>query len=241
MDTVKAVFGVVFLALALYFGQRLLPPTLAVLTWSVFMVVAGYWIFALKGPSGTPAPAPVRAPGLIMIVYGIILLIGASAGATDPLQPLSARMVTAPGEPAGSGPGPAAKPAAGASESALSFETIKSVDDLNQRVMSASASGKPVLLDFYADWCTSCKEMERYTFTDPGVQEALKNAVLLRADVTANDAQDQALLQHFGIFGPPTIAFYDATGQEQRNFRVVGYMKAPEFASVLRQAFATRL
>jgi thioredoxin:protein disulfide reductase len=238
MGTVKAVFGVVFLALALYFGQRLVPPTLAVLLWSVFTVVSGYWIFSLKSPAGTPAPAPVRAPGLIMVVYGIILLIGASAGATDPLQPLSARMAVAAGEPAGSGPAGAEKPAVGASEGALAFETIKSVDDLNQRVTAASAAGKPVMLDFYADWCTSCKEMERYTFTDPSVQEALKNTVLLRADVTANDAQDQALLQHFGIFGPPTIAFYDATGQEQRNFRVVGYMKAPEFASVLRRAFA---
>src|SRR6185295_17368804 len=105
-------------------------------------------------------------------------------------------------------------------------------------VAAASAAGKPVMLDFYADWCTSCKEMERYTFTDASVQAALKDAVLLRADVTANDAQDQALLQHFGIFGPPTIAFYDASGQEQRNFRVVGYMKASEFVSMLQRAFS---
>jgi thiol:disulfide interchange protein DsbD len=231
MDTVKAVFGVMFLALALFFGQRLVPPALALLLWSVFMVVAGYWIFSLKSPSGTPAPAPVRAPGLIMVVYGIILLIGAAGGATDPLQPLSPRVTTLAES---GGPGLAGKTAT--VESGLPFETIKSVDDLNQRVAAASASGKSVMLDFYADWCTSCKEMERFTFTEATVQAALNNTVLLRADVTANDAQDQALLKHFGIFGPPTIAFYDASGQEQRNFRVVGYMKAAEFASVLRQA-----
>ncbi|MGH8285664.1 MAG: thioredoxin fold domain-containing protein, partial [Steroidobacteraceae bacterium] len=93
-----------------------------------------------------------------------------------------------------------------------------------------------VLLDFYADWCVSCKEMEKYTFTDATVRSTLATALLLRADVTANDALDQALLKHFGIFGPPTIAFYGPDGIERRNFRVVGYMKAAEFATLARQA-----
>ena len=97
------------------------------------------------------------------------------------------------------------------------------------------------MLDFYADWCTSCKEMERYTFSDKTVQAALSNAVLLHADVTRNDPTDQQLLQHFGIFGPPTIAFYGSDGEERRNFRVVGYMKAAEFASLARRAFSPNL
>jgi len=95
------------------------------------------------------------------------------------------------------------------------------------------------LLDFYADWCVSCKEMERYTFTDPTVQSALRDTVLLRANVTDNDTDDKALLQHFNIFGPPTIALYGADGQERRTFRVVGYMKAADFAALLHQALAT--
>ena len=148
-----------------------------------------------------------------------------ASGSNDPLQPLSTLRAST-----GGGGTAASK------EPALAFETVKSVEELNQRVAAASAAGKPVMLDFYADWCVSCKEMEKYTFTDAGVQSALSNAVLLRADVTKNDALDQALLKHFGIFGPPTIAFYDPTGNEQRNFRVVGYMKAPAFADVLRQA-----
>ena len=118
----------------------------------------------------------------------------------------------------------------------LSFQPIKSVADLDRAVTQAQAQGHAVMVDFTADWCTSCKEMERYTFTDPAVQAALSNTVLLRADVTQNDADDQALLQHFGIFGPPTIAFYGSDGRERRDFRVVGYMKAPDFASRVKLA-----
>jgi thiol:disulfide interchange protein DsbD len=94
------------------------------------------------------------------------------------------------------------------------------------------------MLDFYADWCTSCKEMQRYTFTDPGVRDALKSVRLLRADVTANSADDQALLHEFQIYGPPTIAIYDTRGREHQEYRVVGYMKAPAFAALLHQALA---
>jgi thiol:disulfide interchange protein DsbD len=94
------------------------------------------------------------------------------------------------------------------------------------------------MLDFYADWCVSCKEMQHNTFTAPEVQQALANTTLLQADVTANDDADRELLKHFGIFGPPTIAFYGADGVERRNFRVVGFMKAAEFAAVIRQAVA---
>jgi thiol:disulfide interchange protein DsbD len=103
-------------------------------------------------------------------------------------------------------------------------------------VSAAQARGAPVLLDFYADWCVSCKEMERYTFSDPAVERTLGKTVLLRADVTRNDAQDQELLKHFGIFGPPTIAFYRGDGREQRAYRVVGYMKAAEFEALAKQA-----
>jgi thiol:disulfide interchange protein DsbD len=118
----------------------------------------------------------------------------------------------------------------------LPFRSIKSVADLEREVSQARSQGRTVLVDFYADWCTSCKEMEKYTFTDSGVQAALAGTVLLRADVTDNDADDQALLKRFGIFGPPTIAFYGADGQERANYRVVGYMKAGAFAVRARTA-----
>jgi thiol:disulfide interchange protein DsbD len=230
METVKSLFGVLFLGVAIYFLQSLLPASVSMLLWSALAVIAGYWFFSLRDRNGNPAPAAVRAPGLLAIVYGILLLIGVASGSQDPLRPLSAMRLAASAVPTSGGG------AAGAHDSGLEFATIKTVEDLQQLVATASAAGKPVMLDFYADWCVSCKEMERYTFTDPAVQSVLSNAVLLRADVTRNDAQDQALLKHFGIFGPPTIAFYDASGQEQRAYRVVGYMKAPEFAQVAREA-----
>jgi thiol:disulfide interchange protein DsbD len=230
MDTVKSLFGVLFLALAIYFLQPLISASVGMLLWSALAVIAGFWIFALEARDGGPAPAAVRAAGLLALVYGIILLIGVAAGSNDPLQPLSTLR-------AGNGGGPVTA----TKESALAFETIKSLDDLNKRVAAATATGRPVMLDFYADWCTSCKEMERYTFSDKSVQAALSNAVLLHADVTKNDPVDQELLRHFGIFGPPTIAFYGPDGEERRNFRVVGYMKAAEFASLASRAFRPNL
>jgi thiol:disulfide interchange protein DsbD len=119
----------------------------------------------------------------------------------------------------------------------LPFRRIKTMDDLNAQVAAAASAGKPVMLDFYADWCTSCKEMEKYTFTDPAVQAALANAVLLQADVTANDAQDQELLKRFEIFGPPTIAFFGDDGIERRNFRLVGFVPAGKFRDHVAAAF----
>jgi thiol:disulfide interchange protein DsbD len=156
-----------------------------------------------------------RALGAGAAVYAVVLLAGAALGGTNPLAPI---------------------PQLAKQQKHLEFKRIKTLADLEREVAAASTAGKSVMLDFYADWCVSCKEMEHYTFTDAGVQSALRDTVLLQADVTANDEQDRELLKHFGIFGPPTIAFYDGSGTERRNFRVVGFMKAAEFADVIRQA-----
>jgi thiol:disulfide interchange protein DsbD len=118
----------------------------------------------------------------------------------------------------------------------LDFQRIKTTADLDAALARASASGKSAMLDFYADWCVSCIEMEEYTFTDSGVQDALANTVLLQADVTANDDEDQALLQRFGVFGPPTIIFFGADGVQRQGYEVVGYMKAQDFAAHVRMA-----
>jgi thiol:disulfide interchange protein DsbD len=124
-------------------------------------------------------------------------------------------------------------------ERALAFQRIKTVADLDAAVASATAAGKPVMLDFYADWCVSCKEMEKFTFNDAAVQAALAGAVLLQADVTANDEADKALLARFEIFGPPTIAFFGRDGVERKNFRLVGFAPAPRFAEHVKSAFTS--
>ena len=116
------------------------------------------------------------------------------------------------------------------------FTCVPRFSVFGKTIRTAAAQGRPVMLDFYADWCVSCKEMERYTFTDVDVQVALGETVLLQADVTANDDEDQALLEHFGLFGPPTILFFGPDGSERPQFRVVGFMKAPRFREIVEKA-----
>jgi len=159
--------------------------------------------------------------GVALLVYGGLMLIGAGAGGKDTVQPLRGL---------GFGGG-------GIAEQHAAFKRIKTAEDLDRELAAASAAGKPVMLDFYADWCVSCKEMERYTFSDPAVIAEMGRFVLLQADVTANDEQDQALLQgRFGLPGPPALIFFDAKGEELRGYRLVGFTPAAEFARHLRSA-----
>ena len=221
MDAVRAVFGVMLLAVAVWMLSRILPGPVTLALWAVLAFVSGYCLWTLGSREMRGLVAVRRALGALAIVYGMLMLVGALAGRSDPLQPLA-------GLGAGSStPGPAH----------LAFTRIKTVADLEREVAVARAAGRPVMLDFYADWCVSCKEMERYTFTDAGVQGALAAAVLIQADVTANDADDQALLRHFGILGPPTIVFFGTDGQERRDYRVVGFQPAGEFREHVAQAF----
>jgi thiol:disulfide interchange protein DsbD len=125
-----------------------------------------------------------------------------------------------------------------AEDNHIEFQRIKTVDDLDRELAAASAAGKTAMLDFYADWCVSCIEMEEYTFTDAAVQASLANTVLLQADVTKNDEADQVLLQRFGVFGPPTIIFFGTDGQQRHGYEVVGYMKAADFSDHVQKALA---
>ncbi len=215
MTGVKQLFGALMLGVAVWMIARLLPDRLSLALWAVPALAAAWvlWRFAPGGALRTGT----RVAGIVAALYAVTALYGAVQGGTDPLRPLTRHAV-------------------GTDD--LVFAPITSVTDLDRAVASASAAGRPLLLDFYADWCTSCKEMERYTFSDPAVRAALHSVVLLRADVTANDAADQALLHRFAIFGPPTIALYNRAGKEQAAYRVVGYMQAPAFKAVLQQALA---
>ena len=214
MDLVKRLFGVLMLGVAAWMLARILPDRIALALWSLPALILA-WLLWTGIRERSALSIGLRAAGIAAALYGVTLAAGAALGGTDPLAPI-------PGF---------SKPVA-----RLEFRAIHSVADLDREVTQAQAQGHSVLVDFSADWCTSCKEMERYTFTDATVQAALSNTVLLRADVTRNDADDQALLQRFGIFGPPTIAFYGTDGRERPAFRVVGYMKADAFAVRTRAA-----
>ena len=216
MDTVKNLFGVLFLAVAAWMMSRVVPGWAALILWSIPAYLAAWVLWRAKAKSA-PAKNLSRALAVGAAIYGLALLIGASQGGSNPLAPI---------------------PQLAAKTAHLEFKRFKTVADLEREVAAASASGRAVMVDFYADWCISCIEMEHKSFSKPEVQDALKNVTLLQADVTKNDEDDKALYEHFGIIGPPTIAFYGADGTERRNFRVVGFMEAAEFAAVVRQAVA---
>jgi len=214
MDTVKKFFGVLMLAVAAWMLSRLVEDRWSLLLWAVPAAIGAGLLFSeVKTRSVTGWI--MRGLGAVLGLYALALIAGVFLGGRDPLAPIPQL----------------AKP-----QKTLKFTVIKTVDDLDRAIAAAAAGGRPAMLDFYADWCVSCKEMERYTFTDAAVQASLANAVLLKADVTANDEADQALLRRFEIFGPPTIAFWGSYGVERKNYRVVGFMKADEFARVAAEA-----
>jgi thiol:disulfide interchange protein DsbD len=228
MVAVKGAFGFMMLGLAVWMLSRFLPGTFIMAMWAVLVFMLGVFMGGLTTLSAESTVPQKLGKGFggLAIIYGILLVVGAASGGSNPLQPLAT-----------AGFGGAAGESV-ASHDELPFRRIKTVDDLDREIAAASSQGKTAMLDFYADWCVSCKEMEAWTFTDAGVQAALSNTVWLQADVTANDAEDKALLDRFGVFGPPTIIFFGTDGQQRRGYEVVGYMKAEDFASHVQKAFA---
>ena len=224
MDVIKAIFGVMLLGVAIWMLERIIPATVGILLWAILFIVSSIYMGALEGlkAESTGWNRLWKGLGLILFAYGMLLLVGASAGSKDMFQPLKG-LAMASGYSA-------------QNQQHLQFTQIKGLAGLNQQLAMAEKQQKPVMLDFYADWCVSCKEMEKYTFNDPTVQANLKNTLLLQADVTDNDELDKELYKHFGIIGPPAIIFYDPKGNEQKNYRVVGYMPAEKFGPHIQQA-----
>ncbi|HQX05799.1 MAG TPA: protein-disulfide reductase DsbD [Zoogloea sp.] len=221
MEGVKRAFGVMLLGVAIWLLTPVLPSIVPMLAWAGLLVFSAIYLHALD-----PLPAHAsgwqrfwKGFGVIALLAGSALFIGALAGSRDPLQPLAILRAQA------------ASSAPAAAET--KFQRVASVEELDQILKTAT---RPVMLDFYADWCISCKEMERFTFADPAVARRLEGFQLIQADVTANSDADKALLKRFKLFGPPGIIFFDADGAERKNLRVVGFQNAETFGKVLEAA-----
>jgi len=217
MESVRRFFGVLLLAVAIWVVSPVIPTVLHMLLWAALLIVSAIFLHAIDPlPQHSPGYRRLgKGVGVIALVLGIALLIGALAGGRDILQPLSGLRLAS----AGSGQADAPR-----------FEKVASLAELEQRLVQTG--GRPVMLDFYADWCITCKEMERFTFTDPAVRARMDRLLLIKVDVTRNSAADRALLERFGLFGPPGIIFFDAQGRELPG-RVIGFQSARRFSSSL--------
>jgi thiol:disulfide interchange protein DsbD len=219
MNAVKAAFGVGLLGIAVWLLERILPSAASMFLWALLLIIPAIYLGALDA---LPHPASGwrklwKGVGIAMLTYGILLLVGVASNSTDPLQPLRDFY------------------ASSAKEVAPAFRKVKSLAELNREIAAAETAGQWVMLDFYADWCVSCKEMERYTFADAKVREALSRMVLLKADVTANSVDDQALLKNFALIGPPATLFFGPDREERKGARVVGYLDAEDFLGHLHK------
>jgi thioredoxin:protein disulfide reductase len=219
MDTIKRFFGTMLLAVAIYLVSPFTPVPLQMLLWAALLIMAAVYLRAIDPlPEGAPGFRRFsKGMGVIALAAGLAYLVGAFAGSRDILQPLSGLR--------------GVRTEAGHE---TPFRRVANLGELDAAVRAAA--GRPVMLDFYADWCVSCKEMERFTFSDSRVKSRFENMVLLQADVTANNAEHAALLKRFRLFGPPGIVFFDRSGREIEDLRVIGFQAADRFLKVLDQA-----
>jgi thiol:disulfide interchange protein DsbD len=221
METIKKVFGVILLGVAIYLISPVIPVVSQMLLWAALLIVSAVYLHAID-------PLPPAAPGyrklwkgvgIIGLLAGIALLAGALSGGRDILQPLAGLRIGK------------SEIADAMSVQLPSFKRVNSSIELDEAVRAAT--GRPVLFDFYADWCVTCKEMEHFTFTDPQVRSRLDRMLMLQVDVTANLDEHKALLKRFGLFGPPGIVFFDRHGKEIQSLHVIGFQSAQDFSSTL--------
>jgi thiol:disulfide interchange protein DsbD len=212
MESVKRFFGVLMLAMALWMVAPVLPGLVQMLLWTALLLGYGCYLLRMNGLKSKSGHWAAMALGVASVVFGATQLVGVASGGRDPLAPLAHLTRGAPAQP-------------------LSFTRIKTIEQLDAAL--AATGGKTALLDFYADWCVSCKEMEKLTFVDPAVKARLADTVLLQVDVTANDADDRAMLKRFGLFGPPGIILFGRDGREIADSRVIGYQDSAKFLGSL--------
>ncbi len=221
MNAIRAVFGVILLGVAIWLLERVVPASVTMVLWALWLIGPAIYL-------GATSPLPERAShwrrlgkglGIVMLTYGILLLIGVSAGSRDVLQPL--KILSARATPQ--------------NIPEVQFQRLTSLEQLTQKISAAKNQGRWVMLDFYADWCISCKELENGTFAHPQVQQALRSLMTLQADVTANASSEKALLRRFNLIGPPAVLFFTPQGQECAAARLIGYVPPEQFLEHLRK------
>ena len=218
MNNVKAVFGVLLLGVAVWMLERVVPAQMTLLLWSVLAIGVGVYLGALDLSPRQGWGQLWKATGAFTFIYGVLLLIGAASGASDPLAPLSAVAQVTP-----------SRDASEVRTNEVQWKRVRGVAALEAELAAAEQAGKPVALDFYADWCIACKVMARNVFSEPAVAAQLGRFQLLQADVTSNDPLDQELLHHFGLFGPPSMLFFGLDGREISALRMQGEMDRDAF------------
>ena len=217
MNAVKAVFGVGLLAVAIWLLERVVPAPVSLALWAALLIGSGAYLGGLDAAAKQGWGNLRKAAGFAAAIYGALLLIGAASGASDPLRPLQNFTAAPSAEEGGK----------------LQWRAVGSLADVRAEIDAGASAGRLTLLDLYADWCISCKIMERSVFPVPAVASRLTEFHLLRADVTANDAKDMELLNAFGLFGPPSLVFFDRNGAELKTLRVQGEIDAKALAKHL--------
>lgn len=223
MNVVKAVFGVLLLGLAIWILERILSPGISMALWAILFIVASVYMGTLQTLPATATGWQKLGKGLgiILLLYGIMLLIGAATGARDMFHPLERVSI---GETTQQ------------KLAHVEFKQIKGLNEFNNEIEKAKAQGKPVMIDFYADWCVDCIKLERTTFTNPEIVDYLERAIVLQSDVTPNDELDKELMKHLGIIGPPAILFFGPDGNELKQYRLVGYSPPDKFMNHIKNA-----
>ncbi|EPI4820157.1 protein-disulfide reductase DsbD [Vibrio alginolyticus] len=209
MDRVKTLFGFILLAAPIFLLERIMPEMWSTILWSALGIAAFGWLYHIKNS--------LEFGGWKQSAVGIIAVLGLLASAQPILNYWFGNSTTQ------------------TQQATVSFTRIANVAELEEQLALAKAAGKPVMLDFYADWCVACKEFEKYTFHDPSVEAKLQDFVLLQADVTKNQVQDIELLKHMSVLGLPTIEFWDASGERVSNARLTGFMQAEPFLEHIKQ------
>lgn len=223
MNGVKYFFGLLLLAVAIWMVTPVTPGPVALLLWGSLAILCAMFLHASEK---LPEPASFLAKfaktlGLLLLAVGLLELAGAAAGGTNPLEPLAPFRARSVGSTIPAGEKPKA-----------AFTKIHTESELDAALAD---SEQPLMLDFYADWCASCKELEHCTFNDPEVRRKLEGMTLMQVDVTQNNADAKALMKRFGIFGPPAIIFFDASGHEIRDSRIAGFIGAEAFLEHLER------